>query len=253
MADPNDVYLRQDAGDGQNDVRLRQDAADSGAVTYTYVGTGGIVFSGVATLEITHAYTPSGGITFAGSAPLAVIHDYAPAGGTTFGGAGVIAVTKTYPVSGGISFGGAAPVAFIEAYDTSGGIAFAGAAATSYTPGVVVEPPGSGTGGGGYGGGRVLAGAIPFPYDKRTKRWRTQERHGYMVYIAPAPRGGLRFSGAAACCQARVWPILHLPAKVKPVIFEYQGTGGIAFSGGAVVEYRKDWTGYDNELLLLAA
>ena len=40
MADPNDVYLRPDAGDGQFDVRLRPDAADAAGGAAEIIGAG---------------------------------------------------------------------------------------------------------------------------------------------------------------------------------------------------------------------
>lgn len=95
------------------DLRSLEEAA-SGAVTFVYAGSGGIVFGGSGTYTETWAYAASGGIVFGGTGTVKVAHTYAV-------------------VSGGLTFGGAASYKDIHAYAATGGIGFGGASTNSKT------------------------------------------------------------------------------------------------------------------------
>jgi hypothetical protein len=95
---------------------LRSLVEATGAVTYSYTGTGGIVFAGHAAEKIVYAYTASGGIVFGGSARRATTQKYTVIdGGIVFGGVDVEKTTKVYTATGGIVCGGQATVQFISA------------------------------------------------------------------------------------------------------------------------------------------
>jgi len=150
--DADDVYLRT--------VPEEQ----GGAVTYTYVGSGGIIFAGAGDEKFTFTYAisgglvtggsgtekfswtygVSGGIVFSGSDSDSRTWLYTPDGGIIFGGSAIEKITQAYTVSGGVIFGGSGVDVFIPAtgtvfsYVASGGITFDGVAVTS-GPIVVLE------------------------------------------------------------------------------------------------------------------
>ena len=126
--------------------------ASSGAVTttFTYVGDGGLAFSGSAEVARTITVTASGGFTLDGTAPISTTVVPSVSGGTAFGGS---AVTEFVPAStSGSSAGGGGwvsraagrlawfaekskpkPVAKVFTHAPSGGISLGGAAPTSFT------------------------------------------------------------------------------------------------------------------------
>jgi len=150
--DADDVYLRT--------VPEEQ----GGAVTYTYAGSGGIIFAGAGdekfaftyavfgglvtggagTEKFSWTYGVSGGIVFSGADSDSRTWLYTPDGGIIFGGAAIEKITQAYTVSGGVIFGGSGVDVFIPAtgtvftYVASGGITFGGVAVTS-GPIVVLE------------------------------------------------------------------------------------------------------------------
>jgi len=92
----------------------------SSASTFTYAGTGGILFAGAGEVSRSITCTASGGVMFAGTS--------------------AIAITHVTPVTGGKVFGGSAVTGFVSAgavvfsYSPSGGITFSGNASASVTP-----------------------------------------------------------------------------------------------------------------------
>ena len=144
--------------------------ASSGAVTttFTYVGDGGLAFSGSAEVARTITVTGTGGFTLAGTAEISITVVPQAAVGTTFGGS---AATSYVPAAGAVTF----------SYEPSGGITFSGNAATEFTPASTGAP----SGGGGWitrTVGRLFSRATVVPVAR--------------VYQY-APSGGLRLGGAA--------------------------------------------------------
>jgi len=144
-----------------NDVELSDPTVlRGGVVVYSYTGTGGIVFAGVATYSEAWAYAGSGGITFGGVAAVTETWAYAGAGGILFGGAATYAEAWAYAGAGGILFGGAATFLEVWAYAAAGGIVFGGGAATSYVPAANVTYFYTGSGGIFFGGQSQNSGPI---------------------------------------------------------------------------------------------
>lgn len=138
--------------------------SSSGAVTYSYTGSGGITFGGAAAVKEIWTYAVSGGIVFggqdaekflrtypvaaagivfSGSSGLKDVQAYAASGGIVFGGAASLRESWTFAVSGGVVFGGSATTVFTGAstfvYAGSGGITFGGTASTIGPTPVVVQ------------------------------------------------------------------------------------------------------------------
>ena len=142
--------------------------ASSGAVTttFTYVGDGGLAFSGSAEVARTITVTGTGGFTLAGASEVSITVVPQAAGGTPFGGS---AATSYVPAAGAVTF----------SYEPSGGITFSGNAATEFTP--------ASTGGSSGGGwmartvGRVFNRATVVP----------------AKVFSYAPSGGINLGGSA--------------------------------------------------------
>ena len=143
-------------------------ASAGSSTTYTYVGAGGLAFSGAAEVARTITVTGTGGFTLAGAAEISITVAPQAAGGTTFGGS---AVTSFVPAAGAVTF----------SYEPSGGITFTGSSASEFTPASTGAP----SGGGGWitrTVGRLFSRATVVPAAR--------------VYQC-APSGGLRLGGAA--------------------------------------------------------
>ena len=144
--------------------------ASSGAVTttFTYVGDGGLAFSGSAEVARTITVTGTGGFTLAGTAPISTTVVPSVSGGKVFGGS---AATSYVPAAGAV----------VYSYEPSGGITFTGSSASEFTPASTGAP----SGGGGWitrTVGRLFSRATVVPVAR--------------VYQY-APSGGLRLGGAA--------------------------------------------------------
>jgi hypothetical protein len=136
------------------DLRSLEEAS-SGTVTYSYTGTGGIVFAGHAAEKFAWKYTVAGGIVFGGQEAEKFVFKYAPSGGIVFAGhatekqtfaydpafAGIVfggtideSLTRKYLPTGGVVFGGQVVQKFTFKYPVSGGVVFSGAATTIFEP-----------------------------------------------------------------------------------------------------------------------
>lgn len=94
-----------------------------GAATYSYTATGGIAFGGVAPSIRSATKAASGGILFSGAASVSFTSAVqslivTPIGGIVIGAAAVIVRTCTRLVVGGISFGGTSAVEFFSILST---------------------------------------------------------------------------------------------------------------------------------------
>ena len=144
-------------------------ASAGSSTTYTYVGAGGLAFSGAAEVARTITVTASGGILFDGTAPISTTVVPSVSGGKVFGGS---AATSYVPAAGAV----------VYSYEPSGGITFTGSSASEFTP---ASTGGSSGGGGGWitrTVGRAFSRAATVPAAR--------------VYQC-APSGGLRLGGAA--------------------------------------------------------
>lgn len=176
-----------------------------GGADFTFAGSGGITFSGVATAVEANDYvfSPSGGLTFGGAATAAEANDYtfSPSGGVVFGGAATAAEANdyTFAPSGGIVFGGDAIETAGADFEfvASGGVTFGGDGAEVYSPDYIASPA----------GGIVFGGAAA-----------AVEANDY----EHSPSGGVTFGGDAT--------------EIVETGYEHVGSGGIVFGGAATVE-----------------
>lgn len=122
-------------------------AAGSGATTYTYTASGGIVTGGAAALSKTKDSPVSGGAVAAGSAALSKTKDYPVAGGATTSGTATLSKTKHYIASGGAISGGTAQSSFEAA--AIGGPVFRRAIVLRRPPSVFTYRPRGGISAGG--------------------------------------------------------------------------------------------------------
>ena len=123
-------------------------ASAGSSTTYTYVGAGGLAFSGAAEVARTITVTGTGGFTLDGTAEISITVVPLQSGGAAFGGSAatefISAAIVATPSGGGgwisrtagrvFSRATVVPVARVFAYSPSGGISFGGAAPTSFTP-----------------------------------------------------------------------------------------------------------------------
>ena len=99
------------------------------AVTYTYTSTGGITFSGTATIARTFGDNVStGGIVFGGSASVTRTLAVSSSGGIVFGGSATVTRAWLRTSTGGIIFAGSADVHLVRVHTSTGGIVFSGSA-----------------------------------------------------------------------------------------------------------------------------
>lgn len=195
-----DIFLS--AGEpNPNDIRLSDPTVPRGGstVTYTYAGTGGLVFAGASALARTIVPSVSGGITFAGTGALSRSITYTASGGVLFAGTSAITVTHVPQGSGGKVFGGAATTSFVPAggvvytYSPSGGMTFTGDAATSFVAAPVV----------GSGGGWITW-TIDRAFDRHVKKVEEKKQPEPKSFEF-TPLGGCRFGGSAKVSRTRAY------------------------------------------------
>lgn len=108
-----------------------------GTSTFTYAGSGSLVFSGTASVDKIKDYPASGSLTFSGTAAVDTVKSFLASGDIVFSGAAttayVLTGAATYPYtgSGSIAFSGDAVLAKTKAYLGDGSVVFAGAATTA--------------------------------------------------------------------------------------------------------------------------
>jgi hypothetical protein len=156
--------------------------AGGGGTIYTITPSGGIAFSGAASLLRTHVQPVSGSIAFSGSASLRRTHVQVPSGGIVFSGGVSLLRTRAQVPSGQITFSGTAPITFVPA---TGG--------TIYT----ITPS----------GGFTLSGAVPL------LRTRVQIPSGGLSFSGTVPlfrtrvmvpAGNITFTGTVPLVRTRV-------------------------------------------------
>ena len=143
-------------------------ASAGSSTTYTYVGAGGLAFSGAAEVARTITVTASGGILFDGTAPISTTVVPSVSGGKVFGGS---AATSYVPAAGAV----------VYSYEPSGGITFTGSSASEFTPASTGAP----SGGGGWitrTVGRLFSRAAVVPVAR---------------VFAYSPSGGISFGGTS--------------------------------------------------------
>ena len=143
-------------------------ASAGSSTTYTYVGAGGLAFSGAAEVARTITVTASGGILFDGTAPISTTVVPSVSVGKVFGGS---AATSYVPAAGAV----------VYSYEPSGGITFTGSSASEFTPASTGAP----SGGGGWitrTVGRAFSRAATVPAAK---------------VFTHAPSGGISFGGSS--------------------------------------------------------
>ena len=185
------------------------------AVTYTYIATGGITFSGSATLSRTFGGNiAAGGIVFAGSASISrTFGGNIATGGIIFAGTGTHSLTKAITATGGIVFAGSATVLRTLSSTGSGVIVFSGSAILART---IIGP---------VSGGIVFGGAGTYS----------------VTYTPPTPIGGITFGGSATTLLTHVFPytstggIIFGGSATAYLVHRVAGTGGIVFGGSATV------------------
>jgi hypothetical protein len=174
--------------------------AAAAAQTYSYTGTGGIIFAGAAGTARTRAYPANAaGLVFAGTAGRNRTRAYPTAGGLTFAGTGATTRTWTYTPSGGLTLSGSAATARTLVYPASGGLSFGGTAPIART-----------RVGAQAGGGVTLGGT-----GATAREW---------VGLAA---GGVQFGGSATTSFTSAGPATH----------DYTGTGGLVFGGSAATAF----------------
>jgi hypothetical protein len=114
------------------DLRSLEEA--SGTVTYSYTGSGGIVFAGQAAEKFAWKYTVAGGIVFGGQEAEKFVFKYTPSGGIVFAGHATQKRSFAYDPTGGIVFGGTMDESLTRDYVPTGGVVFSGAATTVFEP-----------------------------------------------------------------------------------------------------------------------
>ena len=122
-------------------------ASAGSSTTYTYVGAGGLAFSGAAEVARTITVTGTGGFTLDGTAEISITVVPLQSGGAAFGGSAatefISAAIVATPSGGGgwisrtagrvFSRATVVPVARVYQYAPSGGLRLGGAAPTSFT------------------------------------------------------------------------------------------------------------------------
>ncbi len=107
-------------------------ASGGGPQTYSYTATGGLTFSGTATVTRSRLKTAAGGIVFSGSANATRGAVKSATGGIVFSGSATQTRGVVRAASGGITFSGSASIIRGLVRAGIGGIVFSGAATVSF-------------------------------------------------------------------------------------------------------------------------
>lgn len=246
------------------------EASAGGAVAHSYIGSGGLLLSGLAPTSKGKSIVASGGVLFsgtalkakgkatvssgglllAGSSPATKGKAWAASGGGVFGGAAstsytasAVTQTFTYAGSGGMALSGLAPVTKGKVWTATGGLALGGGAslakskAVSGAGGVLVTGAADAVKGKTFiaSGGLNASGAAVASY---TAASGVQT----FVYIG---NGGIAVAGQCisqrvAANEVAVGGGVFTPKRspvVAPRIFGYVATGGVHTGGGAVLAF----------------
>lgn len=200
-----------------NDIRLGDPSAlrgGGGSVTYSYAGTGGLLFAGSGELSKTKVPSVSGGVLFAGTSAVSRSRTFIVSGGLTLAGAGAYARAITYTASGGVLFAGTSEIAITHVPPASGGKTFGGAAATSFVP---------------------AAGAVVYTYAGTGGMTFTGSSASEFVAAPVVGTGGGWITWTVDRAFRRNLKKVEDKKQPEPRAFEFSPRGGFAFGGSAKV------------------